>query len=80
MHTDTMIYEVRQDCVGPRVAVFHYYGETYTTLNFSLSTKNTKFKWEENNSDFLFYDSDLIILNLGFLVLFIGLVFEFKSN
>ena len=54
------------------MAAFHYYGEIYTTLSFSLSTKNTEFKREENKTNFLFYDSDLIILYLELSVPFIG--------
>ena len=68
-HTDTMIYKVWQNFIRPKVAVFHYYGETDTTLGFSLSTINIEFKRKDR---FLFYDSDLIILYLGLLVPFIG--------
>ena len=68
MHTDTMIYEVDKSAyvLGCNVSLY------YTTLNFSFSTRNIEFKREENKTYFLYYASNLMILNLGLAILFIG--------
>ena len=71
-----MIYEVRQECLRPRVTEFHYYGETDTISDFLSQTE----KREENKPNKLNYASNLILLYLRLVVPFIGKVIEFKSN
>ena len=67
-----MIYEIRQEFLRSRVVEFHYYGETNTTFNFPLLSRNTVFKKEENKIDFIYYVSNLIFLYMELAVFFIG--------
>ena len=75
-----MIYQIRQNCLRPWIAPFHFYRETYTTLSFPLSTRKIESKREENKIDFsiLRFCSEVHIY--GTFSPFIERVFEFKSN